>query len=64
MGYLLIWLYSVKEKSLIDAKYVGSTCLIMILFLIPLLDLIVYNSMKSYARELSNAGGKREGGES
>ena len=32
----------------------------MILFLIPLLDLIVYSSMKSYARELSNAGGKGE----
>ena len=50
MGYLLARWYPVKESSIIRPNYTANTLLILTFFLMPILDLFTYGSMKLYAR--------------
>lgn len=49
MGYLLVRWYGIKDES-INIEYTISTFLLVALFLMPIIDLFIFLSMKSYSK--------------
>lgn len=48
MGYLLVRWYPIKDE-LMNMRYILNTFLILALFLMPIIDLFIFESMKSYS---------------
>lgn len=51
MGYLLVRWYPIKDEAM-NSEYIGNILLVLALFIMPMLDLVIFVSMKSYARFL------------